>query len=111
YMYYFTWPSPVREGKLKSFHTLDIPFAFNNVEVAASMTGAGQDRYLLADRISTAFATFARAGNPNHNGLPYWPQFTLNERATMMLDNECRVVNDPSREERLALAELRTTLS
>src|SRR5690606_2735845 len=24
YMYYFTWRSPVHDGKLKSFHTLDI---------------------------------------------------------------------------------------
>jgi para-nitrobenzyl esterase len=111
YMYYFTWQSPVREGKLKSFHTLDIPFAFDNVEIAASMTGAGQDRYLLADRMSTAFATFARDGAPGHNGLPHWPAFTLAQRATMVLDNDCRVVNDPSRAERLALDEVRAAVS
>jgi para-nitrobenzyl esterase len=109
YRYQFNWQSPVREGKLKSFHTLDIPFAFDNVEVAASMTGAGQERYALADKISTAFATFARGGDPNHSGLPRWPAFTAGERPTMIFDNECRVANDPHREERLALAELRKT--
>ena len=103
YTYLFTWKSPVREGKLKSYHTLDIPFAFNNVEVAASMTGAGQERYALADRISTAFAAFARGGDPNHAGLPTWPKFTTAQRTTVILDNECKVVNDPHREERLAL--------
>jgi len=111
YRYQFNWKSPVREGKLKSFHTLDIPFAFDNVEVAASMTGAGQERYALADKISTAFARFARSGDPNHAGLPRWPAFTAADRPTMLLDNECRVVNDPHREERLALAEVRKTLS
>jgi para-nitrobenzyl esterase len=111
YAYFFTWKSPVREGKLKSFHTLDIPFAFDNVEVAASMTGAGQDRYALADKISTAFATFAREGNPNHTGLPRWPEFTANERATMVFDTECRVANDPHRVERLALDAVRKTAS
>lgn len=111
YMYFFTWKSPVREGKLKSFHTLDIPFAFDNVDVAASMTGAGQERYALADKISTAFATFARTGEPNHAGLPRWPAFTSNERPTMVFDVDCRVVEDPHRAERLALDAVRKTAS
>ena len=32
YVYYFSWRSPVREGKMKSYHTLEIPFAFANVD-------------------------------------------------------------------------------
>lgn len=109
YMYYFTWESPVREGRLRSYHCLDIPFAFNNVEVATSMTGAGQDRYELATRMSTAFANFARSGDPNSEGLPDWPAFDLDRRATMVLDNACEVVDDPNGAERRALAELRAS--
>jgi para-nitrobenzyl esterase len=108
YMYYFTWRSPVRGGKLKAFHCLDIPFAFDNVDLATAMNGSGQDRYLLADRMSTAWAAFARSGNPSHAGLPTWPAFNTSQRATMILDNECRVVNDPNGEERLALLALRS---
>lgn len=111
YAYFFTWKSPVREGKLKSFHTLDIPFAFNNVDVAASMTGAGQERYALADRMSTAFANFARSGDPNHSGLPRWPAFDSEKRPTMVFDDTCAVVNDPHREERLALDAVRKAAS
>ena len=107
YMYYFRWQSAVREGKLKAFHCLDIPFAFDNVEVATSMTGTSQTRYALATKVSSAFASFARTGNPNHDGLPSWPAFDLQNRATMFLDNECEAVKDPHREERLALAKLR----
>jgi para-nitrobenzyl esterase len=107
YMYYFRWKSSVREGKLKCYHCLDIPFAFNNVEVATSMTGTSQTRYALADKMSNAFASFARSGDPNAPGLPAWPKFDLQTRATMFLDNECEVVNDPHRAERVALATLR----
>jgi para-nitrobenzyl esterase len=103
YMYYFTWQSPVHDGKLKAFHTLDIPFVLENVDEAKSMTGTGQDRYALQTKMSTAWATFARTGNPNHKGLPVWPAFKTDQRATMFLNNECKVVNDPYREERLAL--------
>jgi para-nitrobenzyl esterase len=108
YMYYFTWKTPVRDGKLKAFHTLEIPFALENVDEAKSMTGLGADRYPLQEKMSGAWAAFARTGDPNHKGLPKWPAFTTSERATMILDNQCEVVNDPHGEERLALAALRT---
>lgn len=107
YMYYFTWRSPVRDGKLKAFHTLDIPFVFENVDLATAMTGAGQNRYTLQDTMSGAFAAFARTGNPNYKGLPPWPAFNTTERATMFFDNECRVINDPNHDERVALKALR----
>ena len=106
YMYYFTWRSPVRDGKLKTFHTLEIPFVTDNVDNATSMTGMGQDRYALADKMSAAWAAFARTGNPNHKGLPAWPKFNPTQRATMIFNNECQVVNDPNGVERKALAAL-----
>jgi para-nitrobenzyl esterase len=107
YMYYFTWKTPVRDGKLKAFHTLEIPFTLENVDEAKSMTGTGADRYPLQAKMSSAWAAFARTGNPNHKGLPKWPAFKTDERATMIFDNQCKVVNDPHGEERLALTALR----
>jgi para-nitrobenzyl esterase len=80
YMYYFTWQSPVRQGKLKSFHTLEIPFHQENVNEASSMTGEGNDRYALQDKMSLAWTNFARTGNPNHKGLPTWPAFEMSKR-------------------------------
>ena len=103
YMYYFTWKSPVREGKLKAFHTLEIPFVFDNVDAAKSMTGSGEDRHVLEDKMSSAWAAFARTGNPNHKALPHWPAYDADQRATMLFDDKCEVKNDPRRESRLAL--------
>jgi para-nitrobenzyl esterase len=62
------------------------------------------DRQALADRMSRAWVAVARGGDPNHAGLPPWDRFTAERRATMMLNDECRVVHDPYRDERLALA-------
>lgn len=106
YMYYFTWRSPVRDGALRTFHTLEIPFVFENVDLATAMTGSGQNRYALEDKISSAWVAFARTGNPSHKGIPEWPAFSTKQRATMILNDECRVVDDPNGEERRALAAL-----
>jgi para-nitrobenzyl esterase len=95
YQYYFTWRSPVRNGKLRTFHTLEIPFVFDNVDRAKSMTGDGPDRYALASKVSGAWVAFARTGNPNHPGLPNWPAFDTTRRATMILNDECKAVDDP----------------
>lgn len=103
YMYYFNWKSTARDGKLGAYHCLDIPFAFDNVDVGAAMTGAGQDRYELAARMSTAFANFARSGNPNHAGLPAWPVYDDKVRATMFFNASPAVVNDPFPASRKAL--------
>jgi para-nitrobenzyl esterase len=106
YKYYFQWYSPVRDGKPRSFHTLDIPFVFQNVDICASMTGTGADRQPLSDKMSAAWASFARIGNPNHKGIPKWLPFNTADRTTMIFNNECRAVNDPYKEERLTRAEL-----
>ena len=106
YLYYFTWKSPVRDGALRTFHTLEIPFVFDNVDLATAMTGSHQDRYALEDKISGAWVAFARTGNPSHQGIPKWPAFDSRQRATMILDQESRVVDDPNGSERQALLAL-----
>jgi para-nitrobenzyl esterase len=108
YMYYFAWRSPVHDGKLKAYHTLDIPFVFDNVDLATAMTGGRQERYALQDRMSAAWTNFARTGNPNVKGLlPDWPAFDMTRRATMVLGNECKTVDDPNGAERRELMAVR----
>ena len=103
YQYYFTWHSPVQDGKLRAFHTLEIPFAFDVVDLASSMTGTGADRQPLADKVSGAWVSFARSGDPNHKLLPKWEPFDTNKRAIMVFDDECKLVNDPHGEEQRVL--------
>jgi len=104
YMYRFQWYSPVSGGRLRAMHCMDIPFVFENVDISRPVVGDGQDRYALADKMSAAWAAFARTGNPNTKLLPKWDPFTAEKRATMIFTNECRAVNDPYRDERLAIA-------
>jgi para-nitrobenzyl esterase len=103
YKYYFRWYSPVREGKLRSMHTMDIPFVFENVLIAKTEIGEGRELYPLAEKMSGAWVAFARTGNPNHKGLANWPAFAPDRRATMIFNNECKVVNDPYHGEKAAI--------
>ena len=104
YMYRFQWYSPVGGGRLRAMHCMDIPFVFANVDASTPVVGAGADRYALADKMSAAWAAFARTGNPNTKLLPKWEPFTAEKRPTMIFNTDCRAVNDPYREERLAVA-------
>jgi para-nitrobenzyl esterase len=104
YLYYFTWETPVQGGRLKSPHTIEIPFAFDNVKVSARITGGGPEAIALADKVSDTWIAFARTGNPNTSKLPHWPAFTAKNRATMVINNVSKVVNDPLHEQRIAMS-------
>lgn len=103
YLYYFTWETPVQGGRLKSPHTMEIPFAFDNVKISARMTGGGEEAMALADKVSDAWIAFARTGDPNTPKLPHWPAYDAKDRATMVINNVSKVVNDPLREQRIAM--------
>jgi para-nitrobenzyl esterase len=103
YLYYFRWESPVQGGRLKSPHTMEIPFAFDNVKITSRLTGGGPQAMALADKVSDAWIAFARTGNPNTPKMPSWPAFTAKTRATMVIDNESKIVNDPLQQQRIAM--------
>jgi para-nitrobenzyl esterase len=108
YMYRFEYYSPVREGRLRSMHCMEIPFVFDNLEAGRIYTGGGAAAQRLADQMSAAWVAFARTGTPNHRGIPSWTPFEGTERATMMFDaGDSQLVHDPGREERLALLAIR----
>jgi len=103
YVYWFGWVTPILGGRPRAYHCSDIAFAFDNTDVAATMTGGGPEARELAAKVSDAFINFARKGNPNHSGLPKWPEFTAANGETMIFNTRCEVRNDPDREERKTL--------
>lgn len=103
YLYYFAWATPVQGGQLKSPHNIEWPFAFDNVEICTKLTGGGPEAMALADEVSDAWIAFARTGNPNTPKLPHWPVFTGADRATMVINDSSKIVNDPLREKRIAM--------
>ncbi|HTC61349.1 MAG TPA: carboxylesterase/lipase family protein [Candidatus Saccharimonadales bacterium] len=106
FMYLFTWETPVEGGKRHSPHTVELPFVFNNVVEQPEEVGNGPELQPLADKVSGAWATFARTGTPNTPGTPKWLPYSENDRATMIINNDWKLVNDPRHEVRLIMNSL-----
>jgi para-nitrobenzyl esterase len=99
YVYLLAWKSPVDDASKGSFHGLDIPLAFNNVDLRPDWTGNAEEAWELADKMSSAWINFVKTGNPNAEGvLPMWDPYTAENGETMIFDNECRIVNNHDRE-------------
>lgn len=91
YMYMFSWESPVLDGVFRSFHCMELPFVFDNIERCRAMTGGGKEAHALAEKMSAAWLNFAKTGNPNCDGLPEWEPYTIEKGATLFFDNNCRI--------------------
>jgi para-nitrobenzyl esterase len=94
FAYRCDWPSVANGGKFGAVHGVDVPMAFHN-PAAWPLTGDGPEALTMADKLAAAWVAFARTGNPSGEGLPDWPAYNPDTRATMIFDVETRVQNDP----------------
>jgi para-nitrobenzyl esterase len=103
YLYRFDWETPEGGGHMRSPHTVEIPFVFNNIEIAGPLISKMSEAYALAEKISASWAAFARTGNPSVPQLPVWPPYSAATRDTLLFNNEIRVEQDPDRGPRQAM--------
>lgn len=97
YTYLLTWKSPVENGSKGSFHGLDIPLAFNNIELGKHWSGDSEESRALAEKMSSAWIQFARTGNPNTESLPQWKPYSRENGETMLFDDSPTVVHHHDR--------------
>jgi para-nitrobenzyl esterase len=101
YAYYFTWQSPMLEDA-GAWHTAELAFCFDNATRCEQGTGNTPGAQELAKKMATAWANFARTGNPSQPGLAWTPTDPVRCQ-TMVFDNSCRMVDDPEGEVRKIL--------
>lgn len=104
YLYWFTWRTPILDGRPRAFHCLDIPFIFANTDRCATMTGGGARARDLSLKMTDAFLAFARNGNPNTASGVAWPAFQPARARGMIFDDTCRVEPLSDASERASLA-------
>ena len=95
YSYWFTWATPVLDGRLGAPHGIDLPPAFDNVARCDQFTGNDPAAQEIAKWMSRAWVNFATTGNPSQPGLD-WAPFEPTRAATMVFDAQTRLEYDPS---------------
>ena len=88
---------------MRSPHTIEIQFVFNNIKISGPLISKMPEAYALAEKVSAAWVAFAKTGNPNTPALPKWPAYSAASRDTMLFNNDSRVVPDPDRGPRLVM--------
>jgi len=101
FTWYFTWQSPMLEDA-GAWHTAELAFCFDNTLRCSQGTGNTREAQALAKKMATAWANFARTGNPSQPGLK-WTPFEPVRCPTMVFDNICRIADDPEGEARKIL--------
>ncbi len=102
YQYFFTWQSPMLDGVAGAWHTAELAFCFDNTKRCEQGTGNTPQAQALAKDMATAWANFARTGNPSQPGLEWTPSDPTRGQ-TMVFNNDCGMVNDPEGEVRKIL--------
>ena len=73
FMYVFT--RNIRDPNERAPHAMELRYVFNTLPESASQVDKD-----VADVISDYWVQFATTGNPNREGLPYWPAYTSETR-------------------------------
>jgi para-nitrobenzyl esterase len=119
YMYCFVHESdrliPGTDHKMGAAHAAEIVYKFNNIPAPLTGLPAAQppqgaqpstfgapdpNSVQTALNMSGFWSSFARNGHPTAKGQPAWPAYTTEKRATMFIDADCKVVDDPFSPER-----------
>jgi para-nitrobenzyl esterase len=111
YAYVFTYESqrivPGTQHKVGAAHALEIAYKFDLVGAGEKTAGdpqqtatrtmmdTGPESVKTAENMSQMWSTFARTGKPGAKGQPDWPAYDTTRHATMLINAECRVVDDP----------------
>jgi para-nitrobenzyl esterase len=98
WMYLFCWKSRAFEGRLGATHSLEIPFAFDNLDKGGVevFIGPGAKPQHVADVMHRSWTGFIADLDPG------WGAYALDERTTMCFDDESETVMDPDATERKA---------
>ena len=105
YMYIFNYKTPALEGHLGAIHALKISLIFGTLENIELGYYPKRDEIntRISEQVMDSWISFARSGSPNHEGIPEWPTYDIENRYTILFGSETKIEKDPLHNERLAI--------
>ena len=100
--YLYTHSSTGFGGMLGAAHAMEIPYVFETYRSYGAEMLNGEvtaEREAFSERLADAWTSFAIGGDPSTDALGGWPLYG-DDRTTLELDLEARLVDDPQRDER-----------
>lgn len=91
YVYLFDHPLPgPQSSQYEAFHSAEIPYVFGTLDKAPERNITDVDRR-LSELVMSYWINFVNTGDPNGQGLPEWPAFSLQDRQLLQLGPEPKV--------------------
>ncbi len=100
YRFLFAEPPPGHTGGAP--HSAEIPYASGNLAKIEGMAWTEQDRTVSAT-MTHYWANFIKTGNPNSDGLPFWPWFQASIPKVMLFGPKVGPIPEPNRKRYLLL--------
>tara|TARA_R110000744_G_scaffold25126_1_gene62435 strand:- start:12171 stop:13823 length:1653 start_codon:yes stop_codon:yes gene_type:complete len=106
YLYNFGYKSekkiPGTDYAMGTPHAMDISFKFNNEvppkegegEPGSFFGGNRSERFQASHNFAALWTNFAKTSRPFAKDVPTWPSYDLETRRTMIIDTDCKLVND-----------------
>jgi para-nitrobenzyl esterase len=102
FAYLFDWEAAFGGGRLGACHALELPFVFGTLDLpfVAMFAGTGPEALRLSGQMQSAWAAFARSGDPSSSEIGSWPDYDGAGRATMRLGRHVELMQGPMEIER-----------
>ena len=100
YMYY--WDKSLRDSIYGACHGTEVSYVLNT---GRQIKNGDNHNPALASEVQQMWVNFAKTGNPS-TAQHYWPVYEPTQRATMILGDGIKLVNDPLPEQRRLVAPL-----
>jgi len=104
----FESPDPIQ----KAIHGIDVPFFFDNAYLAPCLYTAKNKAaaFAVSDTCGSAWAAFARTGDPTGRNMPAWLPYDQKNRYTMMFKENSELIPDYHRKGREFITAVRGNL-
>ncbi len=90
YEYYFSKTNNI----LSNYHAGELPYAYGNLWRHPGLYD--DEDYKLSEIMQKYWANFVKTGDPNGEGLPYWPKVDADNKQLLQLDTEIKTIDDPN---------------